>query len=253
MGTTDYTYHLKELFEQEPNAIIREISPNDEMYSGNDIHYFGVGRSALQCVKLAMLASGKESFKNILDFPCGHGRVLRSLKATFPEAKITACDLNQDGVDFCARVFGATGVYSKENPAEISLPGDFDLIWCGSLLTHLNSDRWDKFLNLFKSLLCPGGIVIFTVAGKYIADRIRHNLHTYGLEPQKLHILIEDYDRNGFGYLDYPEFQNYGISLSSPPWVLLQLQKLSGLRLLTYIETGWDSHQDVVACIRVQD
>jgi len=59
-------YQLKELFEQKTSNVIREISPNDSMYVTEE-HYFSVGHSALKCIKLAMLAAGKEDFKNILD------------------------------------------------------------------------------------------------------------------------------------------------------------------------------------------
>src|SRR5581483_10052394 len=78
----------------EPPGVIRRISPRDEMYAGDADHYFGVGRSALRCVRLAMLAAGKQRVCRILDLPSGHGRVLRYLKAAFPEARLTACDLD---------------------------------------------------------------------------------------------------------------------------------------------------------------
>lgn len=251
MNTPDYISQLKDLFEQKPTEIIYEIASKDEMFLGKEKHYFNVGQSALQCVKLAMLAAGKQDFKNILDLPCGHGRVLRMLKAAFPQAKLTACDLNQDGVDFCVKVFGATGIYSTEDVNQIPIQPSFDLIWCGSLLTHLNSSSWTDFLNLFNSLLCPGGILIFTANGDWVAHRIGMMAYSYGLDPNKLPILVKDYDTQGFGYLDYPNLENYGISLSSPSWVLSQLQKIGNLRLLTYTERGWDNHQDAIACIRV--
>ncbi len=80
--------------------------------------------------------------------PSGHGRVLRALKAAFPGAHLTACGHRRDGVEFCARVLGATPIVSRENPAEIELEGPYDLIWCGSLLTHMDAARWPGFLDL---------------------------------------------------------------------------------------------------------
>jgi SAM-dependent methyltransferase len=235
---------LRELFEQEATDIIEELSPEDIQYKVNRnlSYYFSVGQSALKCIKLAMLAAGKKDVKNILDLPCGHGRVLRTLKAAFPEAQITACDIDRNAVDFCARVFGATSVYSKEQPAQIQIKGNFDLIWCGSLLTHVNFDRWVGFLNLFNSLLSPDGILVFTIAGHYVAERLRGGRFTYGLTQNLIHDLLEDYDRDGFGYQDYPSRSNYGISLSSPPWVCVQLEKLPNLRLLNYTERGWNKY-----------
>lgn len=158
-------YKLKELFEQKTTNVVVDISPNDSMYM-NEEHYFSVGHSALQCIKLAMLAANKESFDKILDLPCGYGRVLRMLKAAFPNAKLTACDLDRDAVDYCASVFGTTSVYSNKQPDKILFEDKFDLIWCGSLLTHLNSNYWESFLNLFNSLLYPGNILVFSTHGR---------------------------------------------------------------------------------------
>jgi hypothetical protein len=65
------------------------------------------------------------------------------------KANFTACDLDEHGVDFCVRKFGATGAYSDVDPRKIRIQAKFDLIWVGSLFTHLNGDRWSSFLNLF--------------------------------------------------------------------------------------------------------
>jgi hypothetical protein len=115
--------------------LILDISPNDEMYAADKSRgdwYWIVGRSAIDCISSGMGATGKRAHdvKRILDFPCGHGRVMRYLKLTFPHAEITACDLLKDGVDFCASTFGAVPVYSDKRPSHIGLPREaFDLIW----------------------------------------------------------------------------------------------------------------------------
>jgi len=89
-------------------------------------YYFRCGRSAVECIQnaLAIAAIPQPRIKRILDLPCGHGRVLRYLRAAFPEAEIAACDLLRDGVDFCSSTFGATAVYSSDEPDAIhSRPG----------------------------------------------------------------------------------------------------------------------------------
>ena len=138
------------------------------MFQGNKGHFFHVGQSAMQCIKLAILASGKEftAITKILDLPCGYGRVMRMLKSAFPEARLTGCDLLHDGVDFCAQVFGATPLYSDKSIENVEPKGKFDLIWCGSFLTHLDAVRWPKFIEFFNEVLEPGGILIFTTHGR---------------------------------------------------------------------------------------
>ena len=85
----------------------------------------------------------------ILDLPCGHGRVMRWLRATFPKASLTACDIDGDGVSFCAETFGARPALSSTDPEDLVL-GTFDLIWCGSLLTHLRPGDWDRWLSIVR-------------------------------------------------------------------------------------------------------
>ena len=119
-----------------PDGVVMDIAPDDPMYLSwsrdLDKAYVKHGRMMLDCVRLAMVSARKETVQNILDLPSGHGRVLRLLKAEYPEAKLTACDILTDAVDFCAETFGATPLYGKERPGEIELLEQYDLIWCGS-------------------------------------------------------------------------------------------------------------------------
>jgi SAM-dependent methyltransferase len=219
------------------------------MYDGDEAAYFGCGKSALRCIRHAMLAMGKEEASAILDFPCGHGRVLRMLKAAFPEAALTACDIDRDGVDFCARAFGAAPIYSDRSPEHLEIADAFDLIWCGSLLTHLDSFRWEGFLSLFERSLAETGLLVFTTHGRTVADQLSTSSLTHFARP--VVNMTDDYHAYGFGYSDYYDApREYGVSLSSPAWVCSQLAKLPGLRLVSFTEAAWDSSQDVIACAK---
>ena len=43
---------------------------------------------------------------------------------------------------------------------------------------------------------------------------------------------------------------SYGVSLQSPAWVLKQLTKLGGLRVVHFAESTWHRHQDCFSCVR---
>jgi SAM-dependent methyltransferase len=233
-----------------PGDVSEVISPNDLMIkSQTREHYFFAGRSALRCIRLALLCAAAESPRRILDLPSGHGRVLRTLRAAFPDSEITACDTDRDGVDFCAAELGAIPVYSHDEPSLIELDGRFDLIWCGSLLTHLPASRWSDFLRFFREHLEPAGILVFTTHGRCVVDRLRSGRYTYGLDEAAVEPLLSEI-RSGFGYADYPGRNGYGISVSLPGWVGSVLAEHEELRLVLYLEKGWNSHQDVVACMR---
>ena len=240
---------------------VREIAPGDEMYrAGHEDQYFRAGQSALRCIASAMEAASIERYtdwpRKVLDLPSGHGRIMRAMKATFPEASFTACDINRDGIEFCARTFGARPVLSEHRGEHVDLHDSFDLIWSGSLLTHLDRDRWPGFLALFERSLETGGLLVFTVFGHEAARRLRARENEYMLTPEKAEAILEDHDRDGFGYTDYPGQVDSGMSLASPDWVRAQIGALPKLELVSYSEQAWHtgqhSHQDVVACVRTE-
>ncbi len=234
-----------------PNVIFPKlqigIDHRDGMYMhDHPAHYFYVAYSALACIQSVRSAQPGEKCTSILDLPCGHGRVLRALTAAFPDANFTACDLDEHGVDFCARTFGATGVYSNIDPTKINIQAEFDLIWVGSLFTHLSGDRWSSFLDLFNGILSTDGLLFFTTHGDFVVERLERFPTFYGLDPEQIRAIKRQYTQGGFGYAGYRKNPKYGISLSGTEWVK-QLLKVSSLNLVAFLPTAWDNHQDVWA------
>jgi len=220
------------------------ISPGDGMYTGNGTHYFGVGLSAVRSIEEAINAAQIESVKRILDLPCGHGRVLRFLVRRFPQAEITASDLDRKGVDFCARVFGTEGVYSEPDLDKFSLGRQFDLIWCGSLITHLNDTGIRALLAFFARHLQADGLLIFTAHGERVIQQMQDQAFDYGIGPESMVQIVEAYRKEGFGFVDYPGASAYGVSLTSPEWIRQAAAEI-GLQEVYFRARGWDDHQDV--------
>jgi spermidine synthase len=182
--------------------------------------------------------------------PCGHGRVLRALRAAYPDAEIVACELEADGVDFCAKTFGAVPVYSKEDPGEIELHRTFDLIWVGSLFTHISAERWPAFLNFFDRVLAPDGVLVFTIHGEAAARIMRERRKMFSHKPEELDTMLAEYAERGFSYCDYKPGSNYGTSISAPDWVKKQITNTAELALLGIRESGWTGSQDAVICVK---
>ena len=231
--------------------LITEVSPRDTFGAhfsrGSTV---AAGVSALECIRDALDAVGKDGVSSLLDFPSGHGRILRVLKAAFPDARLAAGELDRDAVDFCAQTFGAAPIYSATSPEDVTIDDTYDLIWCGSLLTHIGPDRWPGFLSLFRDCLTPDGVLVFTTCG----PRLRHRmiLRRFNLQEDQADRVLSEYDEHGVGYSDYPGSENYGITLASPDWAREQLQAV-GLRLVSHVEAGWTApapRQDVIACVR---
>lgn len=226
----------------------REVHPDEGMIEpvpeGRD-HYFRVGRSALDAVGLALLAAGAAAPRRVLDLPCGHGRVLRVLRGAFPDAEVTACDLLRGGVDFCAGTLGAVPAYSADPIARAGIAGPFDLVWVGSLLTHLAEPGWDEFLAFFHGALADGGVCVVTTHGRHVAGLIRADARRFGLADARR--LLRRYDRSGFGFAPYERGGRYGVSLSGQSWVADRVRRLPGGRVVFAAERFWDDSQDVLA------
>jgi SAM-dependent methyltransferase len=229
---------------------VAHISPQDAMFNwSRPLHYFTTGRSARRSIDQSLAAAGRREISRILDFGCGHGRVLRVLRRAFPDAQITAADIDRDGVAFCVRTFGAIGVHSSIDAASISFDCDFDLIWAGSVFTHIDKAGWKAFLALLRNSLAPDAVLVFSVHGPDVERKVRSGERTYSLEPATVASVLEHYAESGFGYGDYPGMTGYGISIVEPQ-AARALVEDAGLRLVTHIPVGWDNHQDIVACVR---
>lgn len=233
-----------------------EISPNDDMNAGDASQwYMDTGKKALEHIIKALDNPHSDGHRvnQILDLPSGYGRVLRWLKACFPEAGITACDTNIESVEFSSKQFGAAGVISDYDITKIRFQvKGFDLIFCGSLFTHFDAIRCNQLLNLFVENLDEKGVLVFTTHGRIAAQflPIQHS-SLYGLELDVANQIISDYDASGFGYANYDDkYPVYGISVSSPAWVMRQVERFSNVRICYMFEGGW-GHQDVYGLVKI--
>jgi SAM-dependent methyltransferase len=237
-------------------GVITSLDPQDKEYNFSaayaEKHYFDVGADALRIMVSSLCATLRQPPETILDFPSGSGRVTRHLRSFFPGARIVACDLYDFHIDFCRSALNVEPFLSKENIDEINFGKKFDLIFCGSLLTHLPKDQFLKVLRLLAASLSDTGIAIVTLQGRH-SQFIQKNKWKY-LEDDLFEIAATEVNRNGFGYVDYDrDFKSkfdqqmrYGVALVNPSWVTEQIQKINGLRVLSYTERQWDDHQDVV-------
>ncbi|MCA8950659.1 MAG: class I SAM-dependent methyltransferase [Planctomycetes bacterium] len=233
-----------ELAEPVP-GVAAEIAPGDMMLHGDPAHYAVAGQSAWRCIATGLLAAGVADPKRVLDLPCGHGRVTRVLRRALPDAELTVCDLDRDGVDHCASAFGATPVYSREDLAEVGFDEAFDLIWCGSLVTHLDKPGWLATFQLVMRSLRPQGVAVITFHGRWSAYRMQTGKN-YGLPRARVEQILASYAATGFGYADYENGTGYGVSLNSPAWLIGEVQAWQELRIVALCERQWDDHQDVL-------
>jgi SAM-dependent methyltransferase len=219
-------------------------------------HYFSVGADALRLIVAILTANLQDVPRTILDFPCGSGRVTRHLRTFFPDTRLVACDLYDHHVRFCVDVLGAEGVISNENFDEIEFEPEFDLVFCGSLLTHLPEELFRSALRLISRSLTDRGIAIVTLHGRHSEFVQKHGSKYID---DNLYAVVEStLGKTGFGYVDYnPDFRSkfdrqarYGINVIRPHWAMKVVEADHKTRVLGYVERGWDDHQDVLVISR---
>jgi 2-polyprenyl-3-methyl-5-hydroxy-6-metoxy-1,4-benzoquinol methylase len=176
----------------DPVDVNREFAALDGQYHGNAIHSFDVGASALANIRRALEVSGETS-RQILDFSCGAGRVTRWLRAAFPSAAIEGCDLRESDLQFVSKTFGVRTWTASIDVNELLPTSRYDLIWVGSVFTHLSKDISVQLFDRLVSWLNPRGILVFTSHGRRVAsDGSARDF--YGI-PQRWERVVEDFDR----------------------------------------------------------
>ncbi len=251
-GAADYGALYRAYRESE---VKRKIHDKDLMIGHSNPrtweYYFEVGEDALRIICGQLMQNRRPAPQSILDLPCGHGRVMRHLRVFFPEAEIVACDLYHEMVDFCVKEFGVTGAYSNENFDEFELGRSFDLIWCGSLLTHLPAPLFKSCLRFMVRHLSDQGMAIATLHGR--RSLVIQKIDNKYLPDPQFAPAEADMRATGFGYVDYnnPTLfhaqEQYGITLTKPSWVIGELERNPDIRILSFAEMEWVDHQDVVA------
>jgi SAM-dependent methyltransferase len=243
----DYTLLQKMLRDYDPAIVDRSISKKETMAGDN---YFSVGTMAVEVIMSACMASKLTEVRRVLDLPCGHGRVLRHLVELFPEAEFDACDLDEDGLEFCNATFGALPILSSEDLSTVNFDTKYDLIWVGSLFTHTNYEFTKAGLKVLAGLLSHRGIVVATLHGRWATQM--HRLTPY-IDEDKWKSILAEMEANGYGYCDYDQggghdfiSGSYGISVVKPDRILKILEAIPGIRIYMYQERGWGDNHDVV-------
>ena len=232
------------------------VSPVDDMIGKAGLEYYEVvGLSALEIISEAMLLARREDFPDILDLPCGGGRVTRQLVRFFPESTIYVCDAEKPKEDFVASHFKLprfeAPIDFKGTPAR-----QVDLIFVGSLLTHLDQDLFAAAVNYFIDALKVNGVLVATFHGRHRARVSTTNQRSAAAKsptktaprPELLQNLEGKFLREGFCFGAHSRVGSiiYGTSFSAPSWVLRLVEARPDAQILGVKERGWARNQDVL-------
>lgn len=235
------------LFSRRLPGIDGRVHLHDAMLAGDDAerraHYRRVGESAWEAIAAALAARRVRTEPlSVLDLPCGHGRVTRVLRSHLPSARLHVSDVDREAVRFCAAEFGATPVPAPADVRDLRLPPRYDLVWCGSLLTHLDDACTASLLATLIGALAPEGVAVFTTHGEACVE----HLGLYG-EQFAAHGAVwrAALEAGGMGYAPYhPGVPAWGVAVHSRAFIERTMAQLPAEQV-AFRARGWDDHQDV--------
>ncbi len=230
--------------------VVDTISPRDAMFRAlpDPASYLRAGKSVAHTIRIAADLAHLVP-KSILDYGCGHGRVLRWYQAFWPEAELTAADITRDQIDFCSKAFGAKPFLIDKSFAEIALPSDYDLIWLGSIFTHMDKSEWADLFRVVRDRTRPGGLLCFSFAGRYVYNSLKKG-DRFGFKPEEEEQVVNfitDYESSGFGFIKQNESNGkpWGRSLAKPDWVL-DFCLSQGAKIVLFSEEAYARRQDIM-------
>src|SRR5262249_54763484 len=144
------------------------------------------------------------------------------------------------------------GARPLEASTDFSAPlaGTFDLIFCGSLLTHMPERRFIAAIDWFCAALAPGALLIMTLHGRR-ADHAERTINRQ-IDAAKWQRVREAAHAGGFGFVETERHDGavYGYSLTAPSWIMRVIERRPLLRVLGYQEAAWNDHQDAIVLQR---
>jgi SAM-dependent methyltransferase len=184
-----------------------------------------------------------------VDLGSGHGRVLRHLVRDHPDIRWTAADVDRSAVRFCRQEFGVRSVRSSRRFNELELPdAPYDVVWMGSLVTHLQPSDEDELWAMLRRSTSAPGLLVFSTMGPACLDDL--DRYAPGGSAQRAR-MAADLAATGRAYLQYPHYRRtrYGITLHDADAISARVVEVfgPGATRLDFRPAGWLMLQDLHA------
>ncbi len=146
----------------------------------------------------------------VLDFGAGLGRILRYLYQFVPEHSYAASEVNPLAVDWAKQVYREANVFKTDSQPPLPLPSaSIDVAYAWSIFSHYAEELHLQWLKELARVLKPGGLLIVTVQGRTLIDRmakepeIRHVMRLG--DPSACERLKQEFETAGYSF-----YESYG-------------------------------------------
>lgn len=159
------------------------------------------GAQSVLDIRGALRAVGRplESFQDILDFGCGCGRILAPLLAELPEARLSGVDIDDEAMAWLRSEYPQMTLRTVNPLPPLPFPADsFDLVYCHSVFTHLDTNYQDQWLAELRRVARPGAMLVISFSGAAPFARLEQDWKAAGSDPAPL---AEKLRRDGCLYL----------------------------------------------------
>ena len=178
------------------------------------------------------LFGGFDRLSSVMDFASGYGRLTRILEQKLPTERIWVSDIYSDAMTWQAANLGVNTVVSAPEPADLVHARTHDLVFVGSMFSHLPTGLFHAWLQRLYRLVAPGGVLAFSV-------------HDQSLLPPG-----ETLDSSGLTYFRFSESGSldpdiYGMSYVSEAFVGDTIARLPGAPGWRRFPKGLYENQDL--------
>jgi SAM-dependent methyltransferase len=163
-----------------------------------------------------------------LDFGCSSGRVLRVMRAAYPQTTWHGCDPNAPAIEWATENLPGIEFFVNDNAPPLPLAdGSLDMAYAISIWSHFAPELGLRWFEEMHRLIRPGGHLVCTTHG---LTSVAHSA-AHGRSEEQVEEILDSLYRQGSWYA--PEFgeegdwgvvnPDWGTAFLSPEWMLTHL------------------------------
>jgi len=157
------------------------LVPPTRIFGANQVReiawFLHAGAMAFGAMKATLEKNGVDpgSFRSVLDFGCGCGRVIQRWKP-YPNATLHGTDLAPELIAWCQRRLARVASFGVNDlTPPLDHPDEsFDFVYALSVFTHLDEPGQQLWIKEMRRILKPGGYLYFTTHGMLRAASDEH-------------------------------------------------------------------------------